>query len=1016
MLDADEFPPSLLAAARRRFAKQLVWLQETLPAPSDPQRSSPPLPDKAPGFDRDDVQGGIVRAYVGATHGCLLLLAIEDRSKALPFFTELAAKATREESTLAEGAAAVNVAFTYEGLRTIGLSEDELAMFPEEFRQGMEARASTLGDVRTNHPRRWKLPVRFGSTGADPQRVELAAVHLALQVRVRGASGDDAWAEPDDEYLKRAEFKPWIDSIQTNGMTLLSLQRLRRNVSGTTVTEHFGFADGGSDPVIDPSPESTRYPNQVRLGELLLGHGNEADWPPDPGRGQDVAAARVRLDWLKNGSFLVIRKLAQDVAALESIFPKKMTVAERDKALAKMMGPRQDRACTGPSRRQVIAERLRLPRRRAGGQMPVPRPRAPRQPAHRRRRAPRTPGPTHTAHRPARHVVRATGRSRERRGRQRRPRPVLHGLQRQHRRAVRSDPALAQRRQQQRRLLGSERPVPGRAGQRRAPGLSLRGRRWRGRHDSARRQRRSLRRAQAVRAAGVGRVPVRAFHHRLAQAARPAGVERDTRQGRLGRPKRAKSGSPNSLLRKRRATTGRPCSRTPSRSRNSAARRSGRRSASTTAASCGHRTVCSSPTRDRAMQVLADKSGTYSVKGYQERLNRSIGAIYLGQDDSQEYKDISGPINEAIMAITRASAFTLARQVTGGVIAAISRRGQGRRAEPVRVGPLRPDRGDPRVHRARSRHAVSVLVRPAERRPGRQHSNGGVPVGCRRAPRLVPGALHRAFALRVPAQPRPVGRALRTRVRKRRHRRVRILDRVGRDQCGCALAAGPGGRSRADRGADLGEVQDPAHGIRRAHLGRRDDGPAADDRRQPSPVAPRVVVRRHVLDGARALAGHRSGTDGQRARGRIARAGRGHARQAAAARHAASPVARAGLENGNPRPRARRRVGGERKQGHRLDRLGRAAVPRVRQGRRLHALRRQQERPRCADARVPGLRGSHGRDAGLHLGVARSRRVGAAERGADGADLRRQAGRTVTSDARGDRPPSRSWARRTSSS
>ena len=50
-------------------------------------------------------------------------------------------------------------------------------------------------------------------------------------------------------------------------------------ISKATREEHFGFADGGSDPTIDPASCAV-YPNQIHLGELLLGYENEADWPP----------------------------------------------------------------------------------------------------------------------------------------------------------------------------------------------------------------------------------------------------------------------------------------------------------------------------------------------------------------------------------------------------------------------------------------------------------------------------------------------------------------------------------------------------------------------------------------------------------------------------------------------------------------------------------------------------------------------------------------------------------------
>src|SRR6266581_7308794 len=49
----------------------------------------------------------------------------------------------------------VTVAFTWNGLRALGVDEASLATFPEEFRQGMVARAEMLGDTGANHPDKW---------------------------------------------------------------------------------------------------------------------------------------------------------------------------------------------------------------------------------------------------------------------------------------------------------------------------------------------------------------------------------------------------------------------------------------------------------------------------------------------------------------------------------------------------------------------------------------------------------------------------------------------------------------------------------------------------------------------------------------------------------------------------------------------------------------------------------------------------------------------------------------------
>ena len=49
----------------------------------------------------------------------------------------------------------VTAAFTWNGLRALGLDEASLASFPEEFKQGMAARAEMLGDTGVNAPEHW---------------------------------------------------------------------------------------------------------------------------------------------------------------------------------------------------------------------------------------------------------------------------------------------------------------------------------------------------------------------------------------------------------------------------------------------------------------------------------------------------------------------------------------------------------------------------------------------------------------------------------------------------------------------------------------------------------------------------------------------------------------------------------------------------------------------------------------------------------------------------------------------
>ena len=57
------------------------------------------------------------------------------------------------------GDAWLTVAFTYQGLRVLGVPQESLDSFAPEFRQGMAARAAELGDIGESDPVHWEQPL-----------------------------------------------------------------------------------------------------------------------------------------------------------------------------------------------------------------------------------------------------------------------------------------------------------------------------------------------------------------------------------------------------------------------------------------------------------------------------------------------------------------------------------------------------------------------------------------------------------------------------------------------------------------------------------------------------------------------------------------------------------------------------------------------------------------------------------------------------------------------------------------
>jgi hypothetical protein len=75
--------------------------------------------------------------------------------------------------------------------------------------------------------------------------------------------------------------------------------------------------------------------------------------------------------------------------------------------------------------------------------------------------------------------------------------------------------------------------------------------------------------------------------------------------------------------------------------------------------------------KELVMQVFLNAEGNYSVSGYQERMSKSIGPIYLGMDWGPEYEKLSTAANAAIGRVTRREAFDFALKETRTALAAL---------------------------------------------------------------------------------------------------------------------------------------------------------------------------------------------------------------------------------------------------------------------------------------------------------------------------------------------------------
>jgi Dyp-type peroxidase family len=225
-----------------------------------------------------DLQGNILCGYGRRyPHGLFLLLRVEDRIRALSWLEHQVSQVTSALPWNEPPAATLNVAFSFSGLRALGVPDGVLAEFPEEFRQGMAARFTRLGDTGASHPDRWMAQLR--------------QIDLLVTVSAQDAAVRDARSE-----ALRAE-------APAAGLAVACL--LATDVPSSE-EEPFGFRDGLSQPaILDPRAGPWRRTSSdppVAPGEFVLGYEDE---------GGTVAQAPPRLGF--NGSYMVVRRLEQDV-------------------------------------------------------------------------------------------------------------------------------------------------------------------------------------------------------------------------------------------------------------------------------------------------------------------------------------------------------------------------------------------------------------------------------------------------------------------------------------------------------------------------------------------------------------------------------------------------------------------------------------------------------------------------------------------------------------------------------
>jgi len=258
-------------------------------------------------LELDDIQSGMLHQRPTSYVGTYLLFRIDDRSAGRTLVERLlpVIGSARSPSDPSQNAW-VSVAFTYQGLKALGVPQDSLNSFAPEFRQGMAARAAELGDTGESSPENWERPL------GSPE------VHVALSV-----------LSPDAEQQERLVARARRADEQLAGVEVIWRQDCYQLPTGRT---SLGFKDGIGQPAVEGSgiPGSNPAEPPIKAGEFILGY------PDETGSAGPVPTPEVLG---RNGTYLAFRKLHTRVAAYRQYLRAKAAGREDEALLgAKMVG------------------------------------------------------------------------------------------------------------------------------------------------------------------------------------------------------------------------------------------------------------------------------------------------------------------------------------------------------------------------------------------------------------------------------------------------------------------------------------------------------------------------------------------------------------------------------------------------------------------------------------------------------------------------------------------------------
>jgi Dyp-type peroxidase family len=308
------------------------------------------------GLDLADIQGNIVRPYgrFGFPFARHFFFNIANASAGRHFIERMRHAVTTAErwagidgdpdsSEPPRPQVAFNIGLSFRGLLALELSTETLRQLPQEFIDGMAKRSHILGDIGTSAPEQWD-PIWVAAAQERDRQVHVW-ISLSAQAKPDGT--------PVDGLAERTE---WLQlaALESGGVALLGghrggdalfqeaaalMQVVGPNRKAPTAKEHFGFTDAIGDPVFagqfEPSVEASEVIGSGKLvsgdswaplatGEFILGHASES---------QELTPMAPPWSFMRNGTFMVYRKLHQNVASFANYVTQQAEIYQRAAAM-----------------------------------------------------------------------------------------------------------------------------------------------------------------------------------------------------------------------------------------------------------------------------------------------------------------------------------------------------------------------------------------------------------------------------------------------------------------------------------------------------------------------------------------------------------------------------------------------------------------------------------------------------------------------------------------------------------